>query len=556
MAYQVLYRKYRPQRFEDVVGQEYIVKTLRNIINKNKVAHAYLFCGPRGTGKTSTAKIFAKAVNCQKANGPCDECVSCLAFKENNHPDIIEMDAASNNSVEDIRDLIERVAYAPVMGKYKVYIIDEVHMLSNSAFNALLKTLEEPPTNVIFILATTEPHKLLPTVLSRCQRFNFNRISKEAMKNRVIEILQSEAVEYEEKAVDLIVSLAKGGMRDVLSLLEQALAFGDYRLKTDDVMMMFGIMSPKELANLIINIKKGQSQAVMGELDNLYLKGIDLQRLLNDLIEINKKIIFYQEGINELLEDLSVEESNELSAAVSREECLRDIDLLIRAQNAAQSTRQELLPHLKLAFIKMMDRQKPSVAAAAKTKKTTVAKTVETHDEKIQPESGSDNIEKINNQEDIEFGLIDVSPEFLLSILSEAKKEYKEEDTKIYHRLFEYNNDVEKRKFFNMLKGGEIFASSPEAIIFKCPTALQKDNINDQKNNRELFDFLFEEFGIDKMVYAIDEKEMQDLSKLYINRRNQPIEKQPIIKYEHNKERSAESLLAEVFGKDKVRIEE
>ena len=193
MAYQVLYRTYRPARFDEVVGQEYIVKTLKNAIKLNKIAHAYLFAGPRGTGKTTIAKLFAKAINCTDfKEEACDKCDSCLSFIAGNHPDIIEMDAASNNGVDDIRRIVEEIPYAPILGKYKVYIIDEAHMLTANAFNALLKTLEEPPEHVVFILATTDPQKVIPTVLSRCQRYNFSKISTYDIKKKMVEILEKE----------------------------------------------------------------------------------------------------------------------------------------------------------------------------------------------------------------------------------------------------------------------------------------------------------------------------------------------------------------------------
>jgi len=231
MAYKALYNKYRPSTFEEVAGQRSIVRTLKNAIASGKIAHAYLFCGPRGTGKTSMARLFAKALNCEKGIGQqCNACSNCQAINEGNHPDVIEIDAASNNGVDQVRDLIDKVRYAPIKGRYKIYIIDEVHMMSAGAFNALLKTLEEPPEQVIFILATTEPYKVLPTILSRCQRFDFGKIDDQDIREKLIWILDKEKVTYDEKGIDAIVSLADGGMRDALSILDQVLAYPAVRL--------------------------------------------------------------------------------------------------------------------------------------------------------------------------------------------------------------------------------------------------------------------------------------------------------------------------------------
>ena len=295
MAYKALYRTYRPQTFDEVAGQKHIIRTLRNALANNKIAHAYLFCGPRGTGKTTMAKLFAKALNCEEGIGhQCNKCSNCKEIIEGSHPDVIEIDAASNNGVEQVRDLVDKVNYLPIKGKYKVYIIDEVHMMTANAFNALLKTLEEPPAHVIFILATTEPHEIIPTILSRCQRYDFTKVADADIEERMMTILEKEGVQYDKAAVRAIISLADGGMRDALSILDQILAYSNNTLSVNDVYSIFGLISNKEKVSLIQDINAGDISASLEKVKNFSEGGVDIARLTQDILEILKDVLIYK----------------------------------------------------------------------------------------------------------------------------------------------------------------------------------------------------------------------------------------------------------------------
>lgn len=296
MTHQALYRTWRPQRFEDISGQDVIVKTLKNAIKQDNTSHAYLFTGPRGTGKTSAAKIFAKAINCPYSEDgePCNECHICQQITKGSLGDVIEIDAASNNGVEEIRDIREKAAYAPTQAVYKVYIIDEVHMLSAGAFNALLKTLEEPPENVIFILATTEPHKIPATIISRTQRFDFKRINTSDIIDRLTYILNDLAVDYEDDAVLIIANAAEGGMRDALSMLDQALSFMTDQLTEEVALQITGSITQGLLLDYIQALSLDQTDQALTILTSILDQGKDAGRFVEDAIMMVRDLLLYQ----------------------------------------------------------------------------------------------------------------------------------------------------------------------------------------------------------------------------------------------------------------------
>ena len=312
MSYQALYRVWRPRTFADVVGQTHITQTLQNALAAEKFSHAYLFSGPRGTGKTSAAKILAQTINCEQAptREPCNECSACLGILDGSISDVIEIDAASNTSVDDIRDIRDKVKYAPSSVPYKVYIIDEVHMISVNAFNALLKTLEEPPDHVVFILATTEPHKIPLTIISRCQRFDFKPIGNKVIVERMQEIIEKEEVKVDQDALEAIALAAEGGMRDALSLLDQAISYSDEKVELDDVLAVTGGVSQSILSEIVEVLYKEEVTKALRLFDHMIENGKDPSRFVFDMIYFLRDMLFYKttSELEDVLETAIVDE--------------------------------------------------------------------------------------------------------------------------------------------------------------------------------------------------------------------------------------------------------
>jgi DNA polymerase-3 subunit gamma/tau len=369
LGYQALYRVWRPQQLKDVVGQEHITKTLQNALLQEKLSHAYLFSGPRGTGKTSAAKIIAKAINCELApvSEPCNECSACRGITSGSIVDVMEIDAASNNGVDEIRDIRDKVKFAPSEVRYKVYIIDEVHMLSTGAFNALLKTLEEPPGHVLFILATTEPHKIPLTIISRCQRFDFKRITNQAIVSRIKHILQHDQIEAEDDALSMIARAAEGGMRDALSLLDQAISFAEETLKLEDVLAVTGAVSQRTLTEIVSSVKDGDTLNVLERLNFLIQEGKDPLRFIEDLIYYFRDMLLYKNApqAEDLLERAKVDDDFL--------RLIEDIDPIwlyttIESLNASQqemkwSAHPKIF--LELALLKLVNQKAPSKDTAS-----------------------------------------------------------------------------------------------------------------------------------------------------------------------------------------------
>ena len=542
MAYKALYRTYRPSIFDEVAGQEHIVKTLKNALATGKLAHAYLFAGPRGTGKTTMAKLLAKALNCDEGIGhQCNECKNCKAIIEGTHPDVLELDAASNNGVDEIRDLIDKVKYGTILGRYKVYIIDEVHMLSTGAFNALLKTLEEPPEHVIFILATTEPHKILPTILSRCQRYDFTKLSDKDIKNRLKDVLEKEGVTYNEEAIDIIISLADGGMRDALSILDQVLAYSQNKLDVQDILDIFALESKEEKIALLNAIIDKDVSDVLNRIKRYVSLGTDIKRLTDDLLLILKDILIYQSSRNSsCLEVLSEEEAKLFFKRLDIEETLKMIDIIMSAQKDYKSV-SSIIPLFEVTILKLITAKRdgtpreeipePRIEKPLPRPEPVVQKAVEPlkpvekeepislfnqPPEEVKPVILSKDVVVIKNTR--KDGSFFIDDDLMINIMVTAKKETKNQLLDEWPNLKRYITHPSLGKAASLLVDGRPLVASNRVLVieYQFPTTAERANLIE---NQEAVQNVVETvFGKRMFVYAVSRKESVRCQQNYMNK--------------------------------------
>lgn len=559
MAYKTLYRVYRPQRFEDVAGQEHIITTLRHAVEEDRIAHAYLFCGPRGTGKTTIAKLLAKAINCTGEVKPCDECENCKEITLGNHPDVIEIDAASNNGVDEVRNLIEKVKYAPTQGKYKVYIIDEVHMMSTGAFNALLKTLEEPPAHVVFILATTEPHKILPTIISRCQRFDFTKLSQEDMIHRMKEVIEQENYQCDDDALQMIAKLADGGMRDALSILEQCLAYNDQHLTVQDVNHIYGIVSLEKKIDFLKILLSKDMQKALSLLDEMKVNGIDIKRLTLDMVDILKDIVIYKNTQDtDILFVLSQYYIDMIAPYITCEECFEFIDILMEASEKYAKVIQPSI-YFELSILKICNHVK-------EVKTQVVQPTVEEVKQEIpqpimkeevqqpSPDLSQDDIiedmpyEPMNEPMQEETEEKEIIPQFnfeqtsqvqpvsdnieidqgdIMNILVQARRDILDSIKERWPIIKRYLANLNTAKSASMLCDGTPVAACPGGLIISFEFQPAVNAVNYYKNYKLLSSFLEEILGQEYRFIALEHNEWLKTRQHFIDLKKQNMLPQP-----------------------------
>lgn len=565
MAYKALYRMYRPQTFEEVVGQQHIVVTLKNAIRTNKLSHAYLFSGPRGTGKTSVAKILGKAINCtSNEDKPCEKCASCLSISKGNHPDIIEIDAASNNGVDEIRELIDKVKYAPLELMTKVYIIDEVHMLTTGAFNALLKTLEEPPAHVIFILATTEPHKVIPTIISRCQRFDFTKVSNLDIETRLDSILAEEEINVETGVTRLVSQLADGGMRDALSILEQIIAYSGEKITVEDVFKVYGLTTSQEKISLLKTISNSQVKEILQFLKEISIKSHDIKKLTVDLIDCLKDgLIYHFTQSTDNLSVLNEEEAKQLNSFFTADQSIELMDILMDTLEKYRLSVNSM-SYFEVALLKMVHhlqiKQTPSIQESSSNQIKEIVNTEivkpkaettptiipfiddmdedvmvtkpndldinepeELEEELLVEEEAKNEVEQVEEEEDnqqatskseaeVMDSLFDLpgskssdtlsTKDLLLGLMQTADKEARFNDEKLW-KLKPYLHHLDYAKIARLLRNSTIKLSSPTFIVVEVDVEEEKHMISDQKFDSLIKDFMNELFKVRKKLFCV-----------------------------------------------------
>ena len=486
MSYTALYRKFRPGEFDDVKGQDHIVTTLKNQIKAERIGHAYLFCGTRGTGKTTVAKIFAKAVNCENPidGSPCGECEMCKAIASGASMNVIEIDAASNNGVDNIREIREEVAYRPTNGKYKVYIIDEVHMLSIGAFNALLKTLEEPPEYVIFILATTEAHKIPITILSRCQRYDFKRISIETISDRLKELMEKEKVEVEERAIRYVAKAADGSMRDALSLLDQCIAFYlGQRLTYDHVLEVLGAVDTDVFSRLLRQILKRDVVNVLEIVEELVMQGRELTQLTNDFTWYLRNLLLAKTSDNmEEVLDVSTENLQQLKEEAEMVETgtlLRYIRIFSELSNQMRYAVQKRIL-LEVALIKLC---KPQM----ETNTDSLLDRIRVLEEKLESgEFATPNSESIVYVPEREILKPKEKPKLEKAIPEDIK-----EVVKNFRAIVNEASGLLK----GYLKGAKLSLGGEDKLLVVLPDELSAEFVSQEPHKKELIDLIEERIG-------------------------------------------------------------